>query len=115
MRVVLLVFLLMCNVSCGNLNMVETKVGIASWYEHPGLTAAMWDVPKGTIVKVTNLTNNKSVKVKIDDRGPNHRLHRVIDLSMSAFKRIAMLTDGLVTVRLEYRIKEKKSVDNTPD
>ena len=66
------------------------------------LTAAKWDIPFGTKIKVTNLQNNKSIIVKINDRGPNKRFkNRVIDLSRGAFGKIANLKDGLVLVKLE--------------
>lgn len=68
------------------------------------LTAAMWDVPFGTKVKVTNLANGKSVVVRINDRGPAKRLvrqGRVIDLSKMSFKSIAPLSKGIIKVRIE--------------
>ena len=53
-----------------------------------GHYAAMWDVPLGTKVRVTDLDNGKSIIVTIDDRGPNRRLvakGRIIDLAAKAF------------------------------
>ncbi|WP_306173949.1 septal ring lytic transglycosylase RlpA family protein [Pseudoalteromonas shioyasakiensis] len=53
----------------------------------------------GTKVRVTNLANNKTVIVTINDRGPFVR-GRVIDLSKQAFIEIADLNDGLIDVRI---------------
>lgn len=63
--------------------------------------AAMWGVPLQTRVLVTNLTNGKSVIVTVKDRGPAKRLNRAIDLSKSAFSKIANPKQGLITVRIE--------------
>ena len=51
--------------------------------------AAAWGYPFHTKLKVTNLENGKSVVVTVLDRGPAKRLNRVIDLSKSAFQKIA--------------------------
>ena len=63
--------------------------------------AAMWGVPFGTRVKVTNLANGKSVVVTVTDRGPAKRLNRVIDLSKRSFEKIAPLSSGIISVRAE--------------
>src|SRR4051794_31584714 len=89
--------------------------GLASWYG-PGfygrrtasgvvytgaaLTAAHPSLPFGTLVRVTNLANGRTVVVVIDDRGPFVR-GRVIDLSATAARRLGMTRDGVVQVRLE--------------
>lgn len=89
------------------------QTGIASWYG-PGfqgrrtangeiydmyaLTAAHKTLPFNTLVKVTNLKNNLSVVVRINDRGPFIK-GRVIDLSKTAKNSIGM--DGLAQVTLE--------------
>jgi rare lipoprotein A len=67
-----------------------------------GLTVAHRTLPFGTSVKVTNCNNGKSVVVRVNDRGPSHRLkRRVIDLSQEAAKRLDMIKVGLVPVALE--------------
>ncbi|MCF7860153.1 serine hydrolase [Patescibacteria group bacterium] len=79
-------------------------VGDASWYRFKGgLFAASPDFKAGTILKVTNLENGKSVDVTVNDYGPDRRLHpdRVIDLDAVAFTKIASLGDGLVRVKIE--------------
>ena len=64
------------------------------------LTAAHRSLPFGTRVKVTNLKNQKSVQVKINDRGPFVK-GRIIDLTQAAFKRIGPIEAGLIHVRIE--------------
>jgi rare lipoprotein A len=54
----------------------------------------------GVNVKVTNLENNKSVVVKVNDRGPFVK-GRIIDLSKSAFKVISKTNDGVAKVKIE--------------
>lgn len=66
------------------------------------LTAAHKKLPFGTMVKVTNLSNNKSVTVRINDRGP-FVSGRIIDLSKSAAKQINMISAGVAKVKIEYR------------
>jgi rare lipoprotein A len=61
-------------------------------------TAAHKTLPFGTIVEVTNLANNKSVEVKINDRGP-YGPGRILDLSSSAFEEIALLSSGVINVQ----------------
>jgi len=76
------------------------RVGPASWYDHPGLTAASPWLPFGTKVKVTNLSNGRTVTVVINDRGPFGG--RIIDLSREAFADIAPLGEGVVRVRISW-------------
>lgn len=68
-------------------------------------TAASLTIPFGTKVRVTNLENGKSVKVRINDRGP-YVSGRIIDLTRRAARRIDMISSGVVPVRLKYRIKK---------
>lgn len=93
----------------------EEEIGLASWYG-PGyhgnqaadgsrynqrkLTAAHRVLPFGTIVRVTNLENSRTVKVKITDRGPFVE-GRIIDLSKKAAKKLKMIEHGVVRVRIE--------------
>ncbi len=64
------------------------------------MTAAHKTLPFGTYVMVTNLDNGRSVKVRINDRGPFIR-GRVIDLSYAAAKVLGMVGTGVVPVRIE--------------
>jgi rare lipoprotein A len=63
------------------------------------LTAAHRSLPLGTTVKVTNLGNGKSVRVRINDRGPHVR-GRIIDLSSGAAAALGFRT-GVARVRIE--------------
>lgn len=69
-------------------------------YHHSRLTAAHRTLPFGTMVKVTNVSNGKSVTVKINDRGPFVE-NRIIDLSKSAAKTLDFVHDGLAQVEIE--------------
>jgi rare lipoprotein A len=69
------------------------------------LTAAHKTLPLGTKVKVINLTNHKTVKVRITDRGPFVK-GRIIDLSRKAAKRISMVDAGVAAVELKYKKKK---------
>ena len=103
---------------------VET--GVASWYgaKHHGkrtasgelfdqskFTAAHPTLPWGSIVKVTNLANGKSVEVRITDRGPYGK-GRIIDLSRAAAKVLGMLGTGVAQVKIE-RLSPLESAGGT--
>ena len=91
------------------------QVGKASWYgrifQHKQtasgepfdmyqFTAAHRTLPLGSWIKVTNLKNDRSVVVRINDRGPVLK-SRIIDLSYSAAKMLGMGHDGVDPVRLD--------------
>ncbi|WP_400192934.1 septal ring lytic transglycosylase RlpA family protein [Hymenobacter sp. B81] len=66
----------------------------------PGkLTAAHNTLPFGTVVRVTNPRNNRSVKVTVNDRGP-HAKGRIIDLSKKAARKIDIIDAGVAPVQL---------------
>jgi rare lipoprotein A len=68
------------------------------------MVAAHPTYPFGTLVRVTNLTNGRSVRVRILDRGPARRLRAqgvIIDLSHAAAKALGFLEEGRTRVRLE--------------
>ncbi len=68
-------------------------------YDSSKMTAAHRDLPLGTLVRVTNLDNGKSVDVRINDRGPF--IHgRVIDLSQEAARRLDLIGPGVGPVRI---------------
>ena len=69
-------------------------------YKHSKYTAAHKTLPFGTIVRVTNKDNSKSVEVKINDRGP-YVEGRIIDLSKVAAKEIDIINLGLAEVKIE--------------
>lgn len=70
------------------------------------LTAAHKTLPFGTYLKVTNLKNNKSVIVKVNDRGP-YAKGRILDLSKAAAKKIDMIADGVANVKIEEVTNDK--------
>jgi rare lipoprotein A len=89
--------------------------GIASWYgrEFEGrptasgeifdssqLTAAHMSLPFGTRLVVTNLHNNKSVTVRVNDRGP-FVAARIIDVSRAAAEQLDMIVTGTAPVLIE--------------
>ena len=91
------------------------ETGLASWYGHPyhgraasngeiydmeKLTAAHRTLPFGTLVHVTNLSNEKSVDVRIIDRGPFVD-GRIIDLSHAAAQAIDLIGPGIAQVRVD--------------
>ena len=69
-------------------------------FNQHALTAAHRQLPFGTQVKVTNLDNDKSVVVRINDRGP-HTRGRLIDLSRKAAEHLGMLGSGTARVRVQ--------------
>jgi rare lipoprotein A len=97
----------------------HTQFGLASYYG-PGfnggttasgevfdereLVAAHRTLPLGTVVRVTNLENDRSVVLRVIDRGPygrNYRKGCIIDVSKGAARRLRFITDGLTRVRVQ--------------
>jgi rare lipoprotein A len=76
------------------------KTASGELFDKAKKTAAHKKLPFGTKVRVTNVKNRKSVTVKINDRGPFVR-GRIVDLSSSAFSRIADLGAGIIEVKIE--------------
>lgn len=76
------------------------KTANGETYHHAKKTAAHRTLPFGTIVKVTNLENQKQVIVRINDRGP-FKKNRIIDLSKSAAQSLGFVSKGLTKVRIE--------------
>ena len=69
-------------------------------FEPEALTAAHRTLPLGSRIRVTNLRNDESVIVRVNDRGPFAK-RRVVDLSKAAAREIGMLKRGTARVRLE--------------
>ena len=69
-------------------------------FDNEKFTAAHRTLPFGTRVRVTNLSNGRSVVVRVNDRGPFVR-GLVIDLSQAAARRLEMVRAGVVPVRLQ--------------
>ena len=69
-------------------------------YDMYGLTAAHKTLPLNTIVRVTNLDNEKSLILRINDRGPYVK-GRILDCSYGAAKKLGFLSNGTTQVRIE--------------
>jgi rare lipoprotein A len=69
-------------------------------FDPNALTMAHRTLPFGTLVKVTNLANRRSVVVRVNDRGPAVR-SRLADVSHAAAQRLRMLGAGVVKARFE--------------
>lgn len=97
------------------------QVGTASWYgdyfegrptasgepfNMYDMTAAHLTLPLGTLVRVTNLRNRRSVVVRINDRGP-YVDGRIVDLSYNAARVLRFDQQGLQRVRLDVLPRHK--------
>jgi rare lipoprotein A len=94
---------------------VFRQQGTASWYgkdvhgrrtasgelfDRNSLSAAHRTLPLGSMIRVTNLDNNKSTTVRVNDRGPFIK-NRVIDLSYAAARELGFVADGTAQVSIE--------------
>lgn len=112
----LVLFGALCEAKLSNeIKVISSEVGRASYYsdryqgkrtasgevyDKSKLTAVHKDYPFGTMLKVTNLQNQHSVIVKVNDRaklGANH----VLDLSKQAAKELNFIRAGWATVKVE--------------
>ncbi|OGC75986.1 MAG: hypothetical protein A2Z27_05075 [candidate division Zixibacteria bacterium RBG_16_50_21] len=91
------------------------EIGMASYYAHKfhgrptasgeiydetRLTAAHPVLPFGALVRVTNLNNNNSVVLKVNDRGPSSK-GRIIDVSFTAASELGFVRQGVAKVKVE--------------
>jgi rare lipoprotein A len=91
------------------------ETGIASWYgrefqgrktasgeifDMKALSAAHRTLPLGTVIRVTNLENLKSIKLTVNDRGPFNG-NRILDLSYGAARELGFIARGTAPVRIE--------------
>lgn len=77
------------------------KTASGEHYDADALTAAHRSLPFGTQIRVINLHNDRSVIVRINDRGPYVK-GRIIDLSRRAARQLGMLDAGTAHIRIEY-------------
>lgn len=92
-----------------------TNTGLASWYgpkfhgkktatgevyNQHGLSCASNKYPLGTLLKVTNMKNGKTVMVKVNDR-MHPKVKRSVDLSKAAAQELNMIKTGVTTVQIE--------------
>ncbi len=85
------------------------KTASGEIYDMYDLTAAHLKFPFGTFLKVTNLSNNKWVIVKINDRGPYIK-GRVIDLSKEAARQLSIIKPGVTKIKMEVLAKSSKKL-----
>lgn len=78
------------------------KTANGETFRQSKMTAAHKTLPFGTKVKVKNLKNGRTVRVRINDRGPFVK-GRIIDLSKKAARRLGMVNDGISEVEIKYR------------
>lgn len=89
----------------------NTQTGVASWYQmghttangeryNPdGMTAAHRSLPFGTVVEVKNLNNGRSVRLRINDRGPFVG-GRIIDVSRGGARKLGLFGSGTARVKV---------------
>lgn len=78
-------------------------------YNMHELTAAHKKLPFGTLLEVTNLTNNKRIIVRVNDRGP-YAGRRVLDLSYAAAKKLDFVSNGTTKVLARIMVKKPNEV-----
>jgi len=76
-----------------------SKTASGETYRNDAFTAAHPTLPFGSTVNVINTRNGRTVRVRINDRGPFVE-GRIIDLSVAAARELGMLADGLTEVRI---------------
>jgi rare lipoprotein A len=90
------------------------KTSCGEKYDNTLFTAAHASLPFQTLVKVTNLSNNISVVVKINDRCPGY-YNRIIDLSKAAAKKLGIISSGIANVKLEVITKADLNIIDASD
>ena len=95
---------------------LATEVGNASWYgeswngrktasgeifDSSKNTCAHNKLKMGTVIKVTNVENGKSVTCKVNDRGGFAKYGRILDMSKGAFSVIGNVNKGVIKVRID--------------
>ncbi|MFO8022830.1 MAG: septal ring lytic transglycosylase RlpA family protein [Perlabentimonas sp.] len=80
-------------------------------YSHSRNTCAHLTLPFGTLVKVTNLDNDKSLVVRVNDRGP-FVPNRIIDLSRSAAETLGFIDKGIADVKIEVIDEDGRILDS---
>lgn len=89
------------------------KTASGETFDNGELTMAHRTLPLGTLVKVTNLANNTSVVVRVNDRGP-YSGGRVADLSRAAAEKLKMIQRGIVDVALHIVPPGTADKDGSP-
>ena len=85
------------------------KTANGEYFDMHALTAAHRTLPFGTVVRVTDLSSGRVVKVRINDRGPNVRASRaILDLSKWAALALDMERRGVSRVRIEAYASDQR-------
>jgi rare lipoprotein A len=102
----------------GGWNVGDTQDGKATWYgkkfhgkptasgekfDMRSMTAAHRSLPFGSVVRVTNLKNDRTVTVRINNRGPYGK-NRIIDVSEAAARKLEMIDAGVVPATIEVLV-----------
>jgi rare lipoprotein A len=124
-RSILLILLILFNSRIANAApgpQPEVRQGRASWYGAEWTTgkrgtmangarfnprawsAATYDYPLGSVLLVTNTANGKRIAVMVTDRGPAHKLGRLIDLSEAAATALDYHRAGVTTVSVQVLV-----------
>jgi peptidoglycan lytic transglycosylase len=87
-------------VSLYGVNFAGKTTASGERFDPAALTMAHRTLPFGTRVRITNLTNHRSVEVRVNDRGPAVR-DRIADVSLAAARKLGMTADGVIDATLE--------------
>ncbi len=116
---ILIILITFSTTACAKPN--GTQVGQGSWYGKKfqgrltangekynmyALTAAHKTLPFNTMVEVTNLSNQRKIIVRINDRGP-YAKGRIIDLSYLAAKKLGYVNKGVAKLKVRVLYKQK--------
>jgi rare lipoprotein A len=77
-------------------------------FHKDAMTAAHRTLPMGTMVRVTDTQNGRSVVVRINDRGPFGNRSRIIDLSVAAARQLGIIDAGVAPVTIEVLSRPKR-------
>ena len=95
----------------------DVQHGLATWYatgtmtasgerfDKRAMTAAHRTLPFGSMVRVTHRRSGRSVKVRINDRGPFGSKKRIIDVSQAAAERLGIIDEGVAPVTVEVLVR----------
>ncbi len=99
--------------SAGTSQARDVQHGLATWYasgtmtasgeryDKRGMTAAHRTLPFGSMVRVTHRRTGRSVKLRINDRGPFGSKKRIIDVSEAAAEKLGIIDEGVAPVTVE--------------
>lgn len=83
-------------------------------YNHQAMTVAHRTLPFGTVLRVTNERNGRSIVVRVNDRGPHVR-GRIVDLSGEAARALGVIASGTAPVTIEVVDPDAEATESTPE